>query len=30
MFVKERQESVKEAPTSNDLPNPIYNMRSRW
>jgi hypothetical protein len=30
MFVKERQESVKEAPTPNDRLNPIYNMRPRW
>jgi hypothetical protein len=30
MLVKERQESVKEAPTPNDRLNPIYNMRPRW
>lgn len=30
MFVKERQESVKEQSTSIDQRNPIYNMESRW
>jgi hypothetical protein len=29
MLVKERQECVKEASTSNDQPNHIY-MRSNW
>lgn len=30
MCVKERQESGKEASTSSDQPNLIYNMRLRW